>query len=202
MEVASFQTVLAEYHDFEPFTMHRMFKAERVCRICQLKVRTTKHLKTHSHRRKEICVQLFVLQREMKAVPSSECLAKLRDLLQIKTTEDCYLLSLCGGNWPVITNTGVDDQRGKLRDDARDWFIDFLSDLEKTCRSVQGTEMSAIAEDIRETISDLRLKKRRDDPLAQVLLCMQYTPSAFVQTILYMQHDLDKFAHQNLNCPS
>ena len=107
----------------------------------------------------------------MGALPSSGCLTKLRDLLQTKRSEGCYLLSVHSANWPVKSNTGLEAHRGKSMDSSRIWFIRFLSSLETMCRSLQGTEMSAIAEDINETISDLRLKKLEGfDPSMEVFL--------------------------------
>jgi hypothetical protein len=89
---------------------------------------------------------------------------KIRDLLQIKTLgdhSDRYLLSVHPSNWPVTSNTGLGDQRGKSRDVSKVWFTIFLSDVERICQSLKGiycTDISAIAEDIEETITDLRLK--------------------------------------------
>ena len=177
MDICSFEAVLAEYHSIEPLAIRQLFKSDRMCRICQLKVRTTKHLASISHRRKETCVQLFVLQREMSALPSSGSLTKLRDLLQTKRADDCYLLSTHSANWPVLSNTGLEDQRGKSRDSSRIWFSSFLSDMERTCQSLKDTEMSSIAEDIMDIISDLP-NKRLDpvDPLIKVVLFLQGDP--------------------------
>jgi hypothetical protein len=180
-DMSSFETVLAECHSIDPLEIRQIFKSEQMCRICQLKVRTTKHLASISHRRKEMCVQLFVLQREMSVMPSSESMTKLRNLLQTKRTEDCYLLSTHTANWPVLSNTGLDDQRGKLRDSSRIWFLNFLSDMEKICQSLQATEMSSIAEDIIETISTFRLKKLEPlDPLMKVVLPWQGIPTSYL----------------------
>ncbi len=180
-DMSSFETVLAECHSIDPLEIRQIFKSEQMCRICQLKVRTTKHLASISHRRKEMCVQLFVLQREMSVMPSSESLKKLRDLLQTKRREDCYLLSTHTANWPVLSNTGLDDQRGKLRDCSRIWFLNFLSDMEKICQSLQATEMSSMAEDIIETISNFRLKKLEPfDPLMKVVPPWQGIPTSYL----------------------
>jgi hypothetical protein len=166
-----FEAVIAECQDLEPLAIRQLFKFEGMCRICQLKVRTTKHLVSFSHRRKEICIQLFVLKREIKAQPSAACLVKIRDLLQTKTTEDCYLLSIHPANWPVMSNTGCGVQRGKQKDASKVWFMEYVSDLETICLACRGTELSVIAEEIQETMTDLRLKKlERVDPAMKVEL--------------------------------
>ncbi len=169
-----FEAILAECQDLEPLAIRQLFKFERMCRICQLKVRTTKHLASFSHRRKEICLQLFILKREMKDQPSAACLTKIRDLLQTKTTEDCYLLSTHPANWPVISNTGCGDQRGKWQDMSKVWFMEYVSDLERHCHSLQATELSVLAEDIQGIMTDLRLKKlERVDPSMKVACFLQ-----------------------------
>ena len=158
-DVSEFEAGLAKCQSLDPFTIRLRFKSDHMCMLCQLKIRTMKHLATISHRRIEICVKLFVLQQEMNPLPSSGCLTELRDLLRMKRTEDCYLLSTHSANWPAVSNTGLADQRGKSRDGLKLWFTSFLSNLERTYSSLQGTELSAIAEDIVETISNCRKQK-------------------------------------------
>ncbi len=69
-----------------------------------------------------------------------------------------------------MSNTGQEDQRGKWKDMSKVWLMEYVSDLETHCHLLQATELSDIAEEIHEIMTDLRLKKlERVNPLMKVL---------------------------------
>ncbi len=149
-----FETALAEYNN--PKLIQDNVKSEGMCQICQFRVNyMQKHKKSLSHRRREICLQVSVLYRDVKDTPNLEVLIKIRDILQIKKAEELYLLSVHPSNWTDMFKSGPEQRRGISKDGSKLYFVKFLSDLQRTCHSLKNTAMSAIAEDIDETISDL-----------------------------------------------
>ncbi len=175
-DLLRFESALAECHN--PELIRHSYESEGMCQICQFRVKDMrKHKKSFSHRRRESCLKLSVLHRDLNDTPNLEVLIKIRDILQIKTSEEYYLLSVHPRNWSDIIKSGPEQHRRMLlKDGSKLWFMKFWFDLQRTCQSLESTAMSAIAKDVDETISDLHLRKL--DPLKKVVLTSQLNSGA------------------------
>jgi hypothetical protein len=138
------------------------FKASGTCLVCGLhdiKDRT-KHLSSNSHRRIIACVELKIVlevcQNQSWIEPFwLRAWLRLKDILSTERRRGGRLLDLDLVNWKDKYNAG-NGHRGQGLDASKQWFIGFLSDLERLCSSPLDQSIAGVVNEICVVITELR----------------------------------------------
>ena len=155
------------------------------CILCDISVKDIKHLQSQNHRRRLICMRLFVLWHEIQKKPEIEHLKQVLEQINsclMQKTEDSsdspFLLWMNCKSWSYKYTVGSQDNRQQgLYDGSKVWFENFLKILRVLIRSVRKTpdydKASALAEKINKIESILNALFHKEihtdqDDLAQV----------------------------------
>jgi hypothetical protein len=152
------------------------------CRLCDIFVKDRKHLKSQNHRRRLICIRLFVLWDEIQKKPEIEQLEPIMEQInwclmqKIEDSSDsAFLLWMYSKSWSYKYTVGSQETRQQgLYDGSKVWFENFQKNLRVLIRSVRETpDCAALAEKINQIESILNALFRKDnhtdqDDLAQV----------------------------------
>jgi hypothetical protein len=145
--------------------IHDNFKSGHGCLVCDVHVKTAKHLSSDSHRRREICTELLELNDSIPERPM-ESLKRLRALLCTPSSSkgrlQHLLFNMSGANWSDKFKAGPHEHRGHEYDGAKLWFGIFLAELAGFCGSAESSQdlqMNSLKSSILAVIEELRVTR-------------------------------------------
>ncbi len=159
-----------------------IFNPNLGCKLCMANILNPKHPTSQNHRRRIICVKLFMLLDEiLQPIPNTEKLltnlSKIYDLLRTQGS-DSYLLNTDRSYWCDIYIAGDHESRANGKPDGgKIWFKRFLDDLSFKIKSMKEANedhrLSELVTNIETIISELTQGKKRKSSQGckQVRLC-------------------------------
>jgi hypothetical protein len=171
---------------------------QKCCLICKVVFsnENRRHKTTKAHLQRVLCLELFLLLKQIVLVPQAEpkLLSTMSALLSTKHTTkgkvEKLLLSTKSNDWLDATTSGQNEERGQSDNIVKIWFWIFLAKLNRICIEIklkQG-DMSEIVDKICQTITELqpdsaveprKLRNMRGNPVVPNLPPQSAFPSKY-----------------------